>query len=116
MRAKARANASSVKRAISSACGSSVMVDASHGPTRLPAAPCTAGSGSLSSRLYAAIRLPRSSSGTGATKPSHRSGIDVGGAALVEPVELAPAEREDAAEHELGDPLGVLLGVGEGER
>ena len=37
-------------------------------------------------------------------------------AALVEPEELAAAQEEDAAQHHLGDPLRVLLGVGQRER
>src|SRR5262249_5795018 len=38
------------------------------------------------------------------------------GAALVEPVDLLLAQHEDTAQHELGDALGVLLGVRERER
>ena len=37
-------------------------------------------------------------------------------AALVEPVELLAAQREDAAQHEFGDALGMRLGVRQRER
>ena len=43
-------------------------------------------------------------------------GEDLGGAVLIEPRDLAPAQQEDAAQHELGDTLGMLLGVGQGQR
>ncbi len=44
-----------------------------------------------------------------------RVGEDRARAALVEPVDLLLAEEEDAAQHELGDALGVGLGVGQRE-
>src|SRR5690606_17405943 len=39
--------------------------------------------------------------------------IDPAAALLVEPVDLALAEQKYAAEDQLGDPLGVLFGVGQ---
>ncbi len=74
MRAKATAYFSSVNDATSSGRGSRVIVDDSHRDHATAAGTCTSGSGSASSRLYARMRCPRSSNGTGSRKPSHRSG------------------------------------------
>ena len=74
MRANAVAYSGDVKRAIVSACGSSVMVDDSQRDHAIAAGWCTAGSGCDSSRPYASMRCARSPSGTGARKSSQRSG------------------------------------------
>src|SRR6185369_8016240 len=45
-----------------------------------------------------------------------RVGEEAARALLVEPVDLALAQQEDAAQHELGDAVGMLLRVRERER
>ena len=83
---------------------------------RLPCAPSsaalryTAGSGSCSSRRYPATG---SSSPALSGKPVPLLGEHHAHAAAEQPVGLAPAPGGDAPQHQLGDPLGVLLGVGE---
>src|SRR5262249_3649768 len=54
--------------------------------------------------------------GYGADVPIERVGINVAGAILVEPIDLALTQQEDAAQHKASDALGVLRGVSQRER